>query len=94
MGLLVPLLPPGWPVVVGIDETVEERRQGRKIKAKGRYRDAVRSTDKAVVKCYGLKWISLMLLVPLPWKYAGVGAALFDGVGAVVVGKYGCRAAP
>lgn len=67
LGLLVPLLPPGGPVVVGIDETVE-RRPGRKIKAKGRYRDAVRSTDKAIVKCYGLKWISLMLLVPLPWR--------------------------
>lgn len=67
LGLLVSFLPPGWPVVVGIDETVE-RRQGRKIKAKGRYRDAVRSTDKTVVKCYGLKWISLMLLVPLPWS--------------------------
>ena len=67
LGLLVVLLPPGWPVWVGVDETIE-RRQGRKIKAKGRYRDAVRSTEKVVVKCYGLKWISLMLLVPLPWS--------------------------
>ena len=67
LGLLVAILPPGWPVVVGIDETIE-RRQGRRIKAKGCYRDAVRSTDKAVVKCYGLKWINLMLLVPLPWS--------------------------
>lgn len=67
LGLMVPLLPREWPVVVGIDETIE-RRQGRKIKAKGRYRDAVRSTGKEVVKCYGLKWISLMLLVPLPWS--------------------------
>src|SRR5512143_2498541 len=67
LGVLVSFLPPDWPVVVGIDETVE-RRQGRKSKAKGRYRDAVRSTDKTVVTCYGLKWISLMLLVPLLWS--------------------------
>ncbi len=67
LGLLVALLPPGWPVLVGIDETIE-RRQGRKIQAKGVYRDAVRSTEKHVVKCLGLKWISMMLLVPLPWS--------------------------
>ncbi|MCP4206351.1 MAG: transposase, partial [Shimia sp.] len=67
LGLLISLLKPGWPVLVGIDETVE-RRSGDKIKAKGCYRDAVRSTQKQVVKCYGLKWISLMLLVPLPWS--------------------------
>jgi hypothetical protein len=67
LGLLVLLLPPGWPVLVGVDETIE-RRQGRKITAKGRYREAVRSTEKVVVKCYGLKWISMMLLVPLPWS--------------------------
>jgi hypothetical protein len=63
----VALLPPGWPVVVGSDETVQ-RRQGRKIKATGRSRDAVRSTDKTVVKGDGLKWIRLMWLVPLSWS--------------------------
>ena len=67
LGLLVMLVPPRWPVLIVVDETVE-RRQGRKIKAKGRYRDAVRSTQKAVVKCYGLKWISMMVLVALPWS--------------------------
>jgi hypothetical protein len=67
LGLLVALLPCGWPVLVGIDETVE-RRQGRKIKAKGVYRDAVRSSEKHVVKCLGLKWVSMMLLLPLPWS--------------------------
>lgn len=67
LGLLVRLVPPWWPVLIVVDETVE-RRQGRKIKAKGRYRDAVRSTQKVVVKCYGLKWISMMVVVPLPWS--------------------------
>jgi hypothetical protein len=67
LGLLVTLLPPGWPLLVGIDETIE-RRKGRKIRAKGVYRDAVRSTEQHVVKCLGLKWVSMMLLVPLPWS--------------------------
>ena len=49
------------PLVFGIDETVE-RRWGRKIAAKGRYRDPVRSTDDQVVMTPGLQWVSLMLL--------------------------------
>ena len=49
------------PLVFGIDETVE-RRWGRKIAAKGRYRDAVRSTDDETVMTPGLQWVSLMLL--------------------------------
>ncbi len=65
LGFLVMVVPPGWAVLIMIDET-SEWRQGGKIKAKGRYRDAVRSTQKVVVKCYGLKWISRM--VPLPWS--------------------------
>ena len=47
LGLVVPLLPRDWPVWVGVDETLE-RRQGRQIKAKGRYRDAVRSTEQGL----------------------------------------------
>jgi hypothetical protein len=62
------MLLPAWvPIEIVVDETIE-RRKGPRIKAKGRYRDAVRSTKGTVVKCYGLKWISLMLLVPLPWS--------------------------
>ena len=38
-----------------------------KIKAKGCYRDAVRSSKKHVVRCFGLKWVAMMLLVPVPW---------------------------
>jgi len=66
LGLLVLLTPPGTPLIIGVDETIE-RRKGRKIKARGVYRDAVRSSEKHVVKCFGLKWISMMLIVPLPW---------------------------
>jgi hypothetical protein len=67
LGLLVQVVvPPGVTLVLGADDTVE-RRSGRQIKAKGCYRDAVRSSRKHVVKCLGLKWVSLMLLVPVPW---------------------------
>jgi DDE superfamily endonuclease len=68
LGLLVRVVvPPGATIVLGADDTVE-RRSGRQIKAKGCYRDAVRSSRKHVVKCFGLKWVSMMLLVPVPWS--------------------------
>src|SRR5215510_7103184 len=68
LGLLLTLLvPPGATIVLGADDTVE-RRAGRKIRAKGCYRDAVRSTKKQVIRCFGLKWVSMMLLVPVPWS--------------------------
>jgi len=68
LGLLLTLLVlPGATIVLGADDTVE-RRSGRKIKAKGCYRDAVRSTKKHVIRCFGLKWVSMMLLVRVPWS--------------------------
>jgi len=65
-GLLVAAFAPAGPVVVGLDETIE-RRWGAKIAAKGRYRDAVRSSKGYFVKVSGLRWRGLLLLVPLPW---------------------------
>jgi hypothetical protein len=53
-------------LVVGIDETLE-RRYGRKIGARGIYRDPVRSTHENFVKASGLRWVCVMLLVPVPW---------------------------
>src|ERR687895_2259148 len=68
LGLLITfLVPPGATMVLGADNTVE-RRSGRKIRAKGCYRDAVRSTIKHVIHCFGLKWVSMMLLGPVPWS--------------------------
>jgi hypothetical protein len=68
LGLLITqLVPPGATIVLGADDTVE-RRSGRKITAKGCYRDAVRSSKKHVIRCFGLKWVSMMLLVPVPWS--------------------------
>jgi len=66
LGLIVAVIPPNWPLFILVDETIE-RRKGNKIKTKGCYRDAVRSTHKKVVHCFGLKWISMMAVVPLPW---------------------------
>src|SRR3954453_7089864 len=54
------------PLVVGIDETIE-RRSGAKIKAKGIYRDPVRSSQKHLVKCSGLRWMCMMLLCQVSW---------------------------
>lgn len=54
------------PLVFGIDPTIE-RRWGRKIAARGIYRDAVRSSDSHFVKTSGLRWVSLMLLASIPW---------------------------
>lgn len=53
-------------LVFGIDETLE-RRWGAKIKARGIYRDAVRSSQSHFVKCSGLRWVCLMLLSPISW---------------------------
>lgn len=53
-------------LVFGIDETIE-RRWGAKIKARGIYRDAVRSSKSHFVKCSGLRWICVMLLTPISW---------------------------
>ena len=64
--LLRAFVPPGAPVVVGLDETLE-RRWGRRIAARGIYRDPVRSSHGHFVKASGLRWFSLMLLAPVPW---------------------------
>ena len=59
-------VPDNAPIVVGIDETIE-RRRGVKIAAKGIYRDPVRSRKDFFVKTSGQRWVSMMLLVPIPW---------------------------
>ena len=64
--LLADAFVPEGPVVLGIDDTIE-RRRGKRIKAKGIYRDPVRSSHGHFVKASGLRWLSLMLLAPIPW---------------------------
>lgn len=65
--LVATFLAAGVPLIIAADETIE-RRTGDKIRAKGVWRDAVRSSKKHVVHCFGLRWISMMLLVPVPWS--------------------------
>ena len=64
--LLIATFVPTGPVIVGLDDTIE-RRWGAKIKARGIYRDPVRSSRSHVVKASGLRWLSLMLLPQIPW---------------------------
>jgi hypothetical protein len=66
LSLLVKTFVADGPLVIGVDETLE-RRWGKKIAAKGVYRDPVRSTQERFVKSSGLRWVCLMLLVPVPW---------------------------
>lgn len=60
-------LPAGAPLILAIDDTLE-RRRGSKIKYKGWFRDAIRSTVKHVSKSLGIRWICLAVLVPVPWS--------------------------
>jgi DDE superfamily endonuclease len=66
LGLLLDAFVPTGPVVLGLDDTIE-RRRGKRIVAKGVYRDPVRSSKSFFAKTTGLRWLSLMLLAPIPW---------------------------
>ena len=68
LGLLVSVfVGMGVPLVIGADETLE-RRKGDEIKAKGVFRDSARSSRKYTVFSFGLRWVSMMALVPVPWS--------------------------
>ena len=64
--LLVAAFVPNGPVVMGVDDSIE-RRWGARIAARGIYRDPVRSSRGHFVKASGLRWLSVMLLAPVPW---------------------------
>lgn len=63
---LIRVFVPTGPLIMGLDDTIE-RRWGKRIAARGIYRDRVRSSEGHFVKASGLRWLSLMLLVPIPW---------------------------
>lgn len=64
---LVAIFTSWWEVLVfGLDDTIE-RRRGKQIKAKGIYRDPVRSSHSHFVKVSGLRWLSCMMLTPIAW---------------------------
>ncbi len=64
--MLVTAFAQSGELIIGIDDTIE-RRRGAKIKAKGIYRDPVRSSQSHFVKASGLRWLCSMLLVEIPW---------------------------
>ena len=64
--LLVRAFAPEGPLIFGLDDTIE-RRWGARIAARGIYRDPVRSSRSHFVKVSGLRWLCMMLLVPVPW---------------------------
>lgn len=65
--IVATFIPPGMPVILIADETIE-RRYGRKIKMLGMFRDAVKSSRKHTVITPGLRWVSMMVLVKVPWS--------------------------
>ena len=71
------------PLIFGIDETLE-RRRGARIRARGTYRDAVRSSRHQLVKASGLRWISLMWLGHVPLGRPPLGAAGAHRAGALL----------
>jgi hypothetical protein len=66
LGLLSAAFVPDGPLVMALDDTLE-RRRGAHIAATGIYRDPARSSESPFVKARGLRWLCLMLLVPIPW---------------------------
>jgi hypothetical protein len=54
LGLLLDAFVPRGPVILGLDDTIE-RRRGKRIGAKGIYRDPVRSSKGHFVKASGLR---------------------------------------
>lgn len=68
LGLIVSVfLASDAKIIVAADETLE-RRRGDKIKRKGFFRDPVLSSKKKAVVSEGLRWMSMMILVPVPWS--------------------------
>lgn len=66
LSLLIKHFAPTGALVFALDDTIE-RRRGEQIAAKGIYRDPVRSSHSHFVKASGLRWLCLMLTVPIPW---------------------------
>jgi DDE superfamily endonuclease len=54
-------------LIVAADETLE-RRRGKRISAKGLFRDPLLSSENHTITSDGLRWVSMMLLVNVPWS--------------------------
>lgn len=76
LSFLLRAFAPEGPIVVGLDDTIE-RRWGRRIKARGIYRDSVRSSHGHFVKASGLRWLSHAFCPRSPGRQS-LGAAVSD----------------
>ena len=65
------------PLVLLVDETLE-RRRGKKIKAKGYYPDAVRSSKSQVVNAMGLKWVVMAISLKSPMMKRALALPFFS----------------
>jgi hypothetical protein len=63
---LIAALVPDGPIIVGVDHTLE-RRRGPCIGPASQYRDAARSSTEQTVTTRGLRWLTAMLLVEVPF---------------------------
>ena len=67
LGLIIKFcVPAGMPLFIAVDETLE-RRWGPKIKYLSIFRDPVRSTKKKVVYTPGVRWLTMAIVIPVPW---------------------------
>jgi hypothetical protein len=64
--LLVTTFVPNGAIILGVDHTLE-RRRGRHIQPASYFHDAIRSSAERQVSSRGLRWVSAMLLVEVPF---------------------------
>jgi hypothetical protein len=64
--LVVATFVPTGPVIIGVDHTLE-RRRGHRIAPASHFYDAVRSSAEDKVVSRGLRWLSAMVLVEVPF---------------------------
>ncbi len=65
--MVVATFVPSGPIIVGLDHTLE-RRRGPRIGPAGRFYDALRSSDEQDATSRGLRWLSAMVLVDVPFS--------------------------
>jgi hypothetical protein len=63
-------------VLLIVDEHLE-RRNGQKIKAKDIYRDPVRSSKNWLIKCWGIKWVVLAVIINFPGSKRSFALPIF-----------------
>ena len=64
--MIVAAFVPSGPIVVGLDHTLE-RRRGPRIGPAGRFYDALRTKEEKDATSRGLRWLSAMVLVDVPF---------------------------